>query len=292
MISKDLEQKIYRLKREGYSISDISRLLRISRPTIMKYLNIEDSNSNPTPPVTTERPDKLAKKAERLENKKYDTAIAKTEFELESLNDARIEKEKRKRLEKQIELENLRREKDEREEKRQRQIEELEEIRQAQEEERRQQQFITARDQWLARKLDHGIHRLKYEIPSTYSELLTTKHLLAFKESLRRLVSPLFNKETDSTIDDLIKETASEFYQEHIYPSVRVKQEQKRREELVEDGVRKIFWETRDDEIDFDERQQLESYVRRELKNEIQGDETDQELTELVQDLIDQWFEM
>jgi helix-turn-helix resolvase-like protein len=250
MLSQEGIRRIFELRKQGLNICKIARTLKISRPTVLKYLHIKEEN------IIREREPQLTKITQ---------------------NRSHIEVGRHRNRGEQL-------------------------IRQTQFEAQGTQRFITEREEWIKRKGEDGVDHLKYTTQYQFRNLLNVKHFLSLKEEVRKTLTPLYGKESDVTVEELIRQIAKDYHDKHIKPSAdkilqekeltrRTEERETNRQLLINRGVNSVYWKTRGDDIDLGERRELEDFVRGGLEEEISGEETDQELESLVETLIDEWFE-
>jgi len=251
MLTPQEVNRIYELRKQGMNVSQIARALKISRPTVLKYLYYMRRNT-----MLVERKSELEKPIQEWTQAKGATPINRREPLIKL---AQIEEQGRQRL-------------------------------------------ITEREEWIQSKAEEAVNYLKYITPYQFENLLNVRHFLTLKEEVRKILTPLYGKESDWTIKDLLKQITKEYYDDHIKPSadkILQERELKRREEervrnrelLINRGTYRVYWKTVNDDIDWSERRELEAFVREGLEEEITGEETDQALESLVETLIDEWFE-
>ena len=279
---------------DGSNISKIAQTLKVSRPTILKIINKQDQDPDLTPkqdPPLLDKPSKgLVRKREKLESRKYDIALASTDKTLESIQEEKNLRERRKLLERQLELNKLREKYERNKEERQIKLEEENEREQALLHEGQRQKYLADKLNWLSQKTEDATRQLKRLIPYDATQALTTKGILAFKEEVQRNIQPLYGKESNSTIEDLLKELTKDFFQQYISTSPIFKKINK--EKLVQEGTRQLIWETFHDDLDWNEKKELEEYVKEKLERNLTGDESEIELKRIVKNLVNRWFKL
>jgi predicted transcriptional regulator len=214
MLSQEAVRRIFELRKQGSSISQIARALKISRPTVLKYLHIKEKNI-----MLGERRAEL----ERFTQKREQTQVVRPRNREEQL------------------------------------------IRQTQIEGQGKQRFITEREEWIKRKGEETVDHLKFTTPYQFRNLLNVKHFVNLKEEVRKTITPLYGKESDLTVEDLIRQIAKDYHHQHIKPSAdkilqekeltqRKEERETNRQLLINRGVNSVYWKTRGDDIDLSER--------------------------------------